>query len=278
LQRFHNNLIEIFNGYREFLFDPNSLINGTLSNDYINNKINEIYLIKFNENIIFNKYRNKIPDIHESYKEFNSQTLCSRINYDYFFSEKECNLHMKGISTYEMSVVYTTITEEIRVHKNLVNQCLSYNSIFGNLTLYGSKFWNKDRIINDLKNAKFSPSFYRLYFFNNYSYHKDLNILFINSLYPYIEAERKINNDSINGIIKDKQMTYVTYYVCLLVVITLLFLIFWVPMIRNMNIIIYTAKKMLSIIPIHILASQKNIQTLLNIEVDNKFKTNENDI
>jgi hypothetical protein len=149
LQRFHNNLIEIFNGYREFLFDPNSLINGTLSNDYINNKINEIYFIKFDENIIFNKYRNKIPDIHESYKEFNSQTLCSRINYDYFFSEKECNLHMEGITTYEMSVVYTTITEEIRVHKNLVNQFLIYNSIFGNLTLYGSKFWNKDRIINN---------------------------------------------------------------------------------------------------------------------------------
>ena len=224
------------------------------------------------------EFLNKIQDIYESYNEFNSQTLCSRINYDYFFSEEECNLHMKGITIYEMSVVYTTITEEIRIHKNLVNQLLRNNAIFGNLTLYGSKYWSKDRIINDLKNANYSPSFYRIYLFNNYSYHKDLNILFINSLYPYIEAERKINNDSINGIIKNKEMTYITYYVCLLVVITLLFLIFWVPMIRNMNTIIYTTKKMLSIIPIHILASQKNIQTLLNIEVDTKFKTNENDI
>ena len=278
LQRFHNNLIEIFNGYREFLFDQNTLINGTLSNDYINNKLNEIYFLKFDENIIFNKYRNKIQDIYESYNEFNSQTLCSRINYDYFFSEEECNLHMKGITTYEISVVYTTITEEIRINKNLINQLLSNNAVFGNLTLYGSKYWIQDRIINDLKNANYSPSFYRLYLFNNDSFHKDLNILFINSLYPYIEEERKINNDSINGIIKNKEMSYITYYVCFLVLITLLFLILWVPMIRNMNIIIYTTKKMLSIIPIHILASQKNIQTLLNIEIDNKFKTNENDI
>jgi hypothetical protein len=185
---------------------------------------------------------------------------------------------MKGITTYEISVVYTTITEEIRINKNLINQLLSNNAVFGNLTLYGSKYWIQDRIINDLKNANYSPSFYRLYLFNNDSFHKDLNILFINSLYPYIEEERKINNDSINGIIKNKEMSYITYYVCFLVLITLLFLILWVPMIRNMNIIIYTTKKMLSIIPIHLLASQKNIQTLLNIEIDNKFKTNENDI
>lgn len=278
LQRFHNNIVEIFNGYREFLFDQNSLISGTLSCDYISNKINEIYLKKFEENTIFNKYRNKIPDIQESYQEFNSQTLCSRIDYDYFDSEDECKLHMKGITTYEMSVVYTAITEEIRIYKTIVNQLLNGNEVFGNLTLYGSKYWDKDTIINDIKNSNLSHSFYRLYLFNNDSYHKDLNILFVNLLYPYIEEERKINNNSITDIIKDKKKVYIAYYVSLLVVITLLFLIFWVPMIRNMNIIIYTTKKMLSIIPIHILASQKNIQTLLNIDVDNKFKTNGNDI
>lgn len=278
LQRFHNNIIETFNGYREFLFDQNELINGTLSNDYIDNKIHEIYFIKFEQNIIFNKYRNKIPDIQESYKEFNSHTLCSRINYDYFDSEEKCNLHMKGITTYEISVVYTTITEEIRIYKNIINQMLSNSEIVGNLTLYGSKFWNEDTIIYDLKNTNLSHSFYRLYLFNNDSHHKDLNILFVNSLYPYIEEERKINNDSISNIINHKEMIYITYYVCLLVLIILLFLIFWVPMIRNMNILIYSTKKMLSIIPIHILASQKNIQNLLNIEVDNKFKTNENDV
>lgn len=277
LQRFHNNIIEIFNGYREFLFDQNSLVNGTLSSNYIDNKINEIYLIKFEENIIFNKYRNKFPEILESYKEFNSKSLCSRANIEYFKSEEECKLHMKGITSYEMSVVYTTLTEEIRINKKIINQLISSNSIFGNLTIYGSKYWSKDTIINDIKNSNLTQSFYRLFLFNNDSYHKDLNVLFINSLYPYIKEERDINNDLINGIIKNKEMAYVTYYVYLLVIISLLFLIFWVPMIRNMNVIIYTTKKMLSIIPIHILASQKNIHTLLNIEEDTKFKANEND-
>ena len=39
-------------------------------------------------------------------------------------------------------------------------------------------------------------------------------------------------------------------------------------MIKRMNITIYKTKKMLSIIPIHILASQENISGLLNLEID----------
>ena len=47
-------------------------------------------------------------------------------------------------------------------------------------------------------------------------------------------------------------------------------------MINRMNNTIYKTKKMLSIIPIHILASQENITGLLNLEIDANYKQNDN--
>ena len=46
-------------------------------------------------------------------------------------------------------------------------------------------------------------------------------------------------------------------------------------MINNLNKTIYKTKKMLSLIPLHILASQTNIDNLLNIEIENKYNSND---
>lgn len=68
LSEYHNDIIGLFNGYREFLFDQNTMINGKISNDYINDKINEIYLKKFDDIVIFNKYSKNIPNFLQKYK------------------------------------------------------------------------------------------------------------------------------------------------------------------------------------------------------------------
>ena len=273
LQSFHNSIIEIINAYREFLFDQNSIIDGVLSNDYIDNKMDEIFRDKFNDNIIFNRYRGKIPNFVEKYNDFHSKSFCTRRNEYYFKTEEECNLHMQGISTYGLNVLYTSISEEIRTFKNLVNQLLLENSIVGNLTLYGSKYWNEKEIINEMNTRNGTRLFYRLFLFNNNSYHKDINLLFINAIYPYINEEIEITIDAINDAIKDKGSTIIIFFTCYLSAITLLFILYWIPMINDMNLTFYKTKKMLSIIPLHILASQTNINTILNIN-DNNTKSN----
>ena len=274
LQAFHNSIIEIINAYREFLFDQNSIINGILSNDYIDNKMNEIFRDKFNDNIIFNRYREKIPNFVEKYNDFHSKSFCTRRNDYYFKTEEECNLHMQGISTYGLNVLYTSVSEEIRTFKNMVNQLLMGNSIVGNLTLYGSKYWNEKDIINEMNTRNVTRIYYRLFLFNNNSYHKDLNLLFINAIYPYIQEEIEMTIDSINDAIKDKGSTYIIFFICYLSAITILFILYWIPMINDMNLTFYKTKKMLSIIPLHILASQTNINTILNIN-DNNSKAND---
>ena len=267
LQNYHINIIQIINAYREFLFDDNTIINGTKANDYIDNKMNDIYSTKFYDNIIFNKYRKKIPGFLDIYNEFHSHSLCSRRNEEYFSSDEDCQHHMQGISTYGFSVVHTSITEEIRIYKNMVNQLLLNNSIIGNLTLYGSKIWNDKNITDELNKNDENRTrvYYRLYLFNNNSFHKDINILYANAIYPYIDEERIITIKAVNDSIKNKERTYIIFLVSFFVVITLLFFIYWIPLIKNMNVSIYKTKKILSIIPLHILASQSNINMLLNI-------------
>ena len=274
LQKFHNGIIEIINGYREFLFDENTIINGLKSNDYIDSKMNQIFRSKFNDNIVFDTYRKKIPGFLDKYNKFHYQSLCSRRNEYYFKSEEECDLHMQGISTYGLSVLQTSITEEIRIFKNEVNQLLINNEIIGNLTLYGSQYWNNGEIVNEINSSKISNIKFRLYLFNNNSYHKDLNILYVNTIYPYMETEREITMSSISEAIANKETVYIIYFSCFFIVITLLFIIYWLPMINNMNKTIYKTKKMLSLIPLHILASQTNIDSLLNIETENKHNSN----
>ena len=272
LQKFHNGIIEVINAYREYLFDQNTIIDGKKANEYIDNKINSIWLSKFKDNVIFNKYRKNIPGFLQKYNDFHSQNLCSRRNDEYFKSEEECNLHMEGITLFGLNVLQTSINEEIRIYKNIINQFLKNDSIIGNLKFYGSKYWNEKEIIETLEHNKSVK--YRLLLFNNNSYHKDLNILFINVIYPYLNTERNITIESINEAIENKERTYIIFFSCFLSGITLFFLIYWLPMIKNMNITIYKTKKMLSIIPIHILASQNNINSLLNIDEKN-YKLNE---
>ena len=147
------------------------------------------------------------------------------------------------------------------------------------MTLYGSIYWSDENIKNELKNSNNSNItniYFRVYLFNNKSLHRDLNILFINLVYPSLDNERELIVDSINNAIKNKEITYIIFFTSLLVVITFSFVFYWLPMIKRMNITIYKTKKMLSIIPINILAAQENITGLLNIEIDANYKPNDN--
>ena len=280
LSKYQNDVIGVFNAYREFLFDENTIIDGKISNDYIDDKLKEMYSTKFDDNVIFSNYRKKIPHYLEEYNELRGDNPCLILRIDkYFHSEKECREHMHGISTYGINIVHTSFTEEIRIYKNIVNDLLNTNRIRGNLTLYGSIFWNEENITNELENPfniNNEEIYYRLYLLNNNSFQKDLNILFINLIYAFFKAERNLTSNSINNAVKDKEITYIIFYACLLIVISLSFLIYWLPMIKRLNITIYKTKKMLSIIPIHILASQENINGLLNIEIDVNYRTIDN--
>jgi hypothetical protein len=99
--------------------------------------------------------------------------------------------------------------------------------------------------------------------------HSRLNIIFINIIFQFIIQEKNttiqiIEESTING--------HLIYLICIgiyVFIFVIIFLFYWIPMIKSMNSEIYKTKKMLAIIPTQILASQPNIKELLNISVNN---------
>ena len=116
----------------------------------------------------------------------------------------------------------------------------------------------------DDENDDTNNTIFRLELFNSEILHEKLNVIFFSIILPYIEKNAKpiyedLNIDGAKSIIR---ILNISFYV----VIILLYFIYFIPIIRFINIKIYKTKNMLSIIPLEILSSQNGVSELLNIE------------
>ena len=107
---------------------------------------------------------------------------------------------------------------------------------------------------------------FRLQLFNDFYIHKGINFEFFYIIYHYIDLEKIFNDIDIKMFIRDRKTLVYIILIVAHITINLLFVFFYlIPKIKFMNEEIYNTKNMLSIIPIHILASLPNIRNLLNI-------------
>ena len=105
-----------------------------------------------------------------------------------------------------------------------------------------------------------------LYLFNNDSTHNDINVLFAQTLLPFYIEMINITSIAITTIVNNSYSTYIIYMISYISLNVILFLTVGIPFIKRMNSVIYKAKKILGIIPIHILSTLNNIKKILNIE------------
>ena len=257
LQRIQNNIIDFFNGYREFIFDKNSIINGHKSEDYLQLKLEDIFATKGNDTFIVNSTYRYIKNFKRSFEKFNSDSLCSRTDDNYFKSEEECLNYLEGQIKYGYQITSFALIEFIKIGINMINYYFEKEmDIAGNLTEYG---------IDEYKDINENQTF-RLFLFNNETTHSKLNILFVHTLLPFYSNIINITSNAIIGDSSNADSLFLLYMICFISINTVLFLIVWIPFIKNMNSIIYNAKKILGIIPIHILSTLSNIKKILNME------------
>ena len=257
LQRIQNNIIDFFNGYREFLFDENSIINGTKSEDYLQLQLEEIFDTKGIDTYIVNSTYKNINNFQHTFEKFNSDSLCSRMDDNYFDSEEACLNYLEGQIKYGYQITSFTLIEFIRIGINLINYYFDKEmDIVGNLTKYG---------IDDYRDIKENQTF-RLYLFNNETSHSKLNILFVHTLLPFYSDIINITSTAIINDSNNSDSLFLLYMISYISINSILFLIAWIPFIKNMNSVIYNAKKILGIIPIHILSTLANIKKILNLE------------
>ena len=257
LQHIHLGLIDIFNVYREFLFDNQSIVNEISPFEYLSfvekeelpkMSIDYKYLISNTE-----KWLNKTDFFHD--------TLCGFYINDFFDSTLQCEEYIGLITKYNFIYLSNYFLEEIKINKNLVKYKLKYDKVLGNLTEYNPDDYINNNLIPRAEDAPDDSTLFRLDLFNNETLHFNLNIIFFSIILPYIQSKRK------------NCFYFINYLEVYLPTISLIFFVFvtgaifsyFIPIINIINSIIYKTKNMLSIIPLCILSSQKSALSLFNI-------------
>ena len=266
MQNYHNNILYLYNGYREFLFDENSIIFGMQSNDYLIRQENKIYLSSTKDFNFLTIYQNNFKDIKN---EINKNGLCNFSFTDFFKNEEECQNFMggeKGIISFGFDILLNYFIEEIRMKRNYVKGLMNKGILVGNLSdLNNYYLWNDDNL--NLKNNQ--TLIFRMNLFNKEDIHHNLNIIFINIIYQYINKERNLTLNSISTRMDNGHIIYIILIVCHCSFAIVSILFYLIPEINKLNIEIYKTKNILSIIPVQILASLPNLKTLLKISIKN---------
>ena len=264
VQSFQLGIIDTFNVYREYLFDNQSIINGTLPFNYLAKAENES-LMHIIEDI---QYLNTNYDkIFLKNKNFTiKDNLCSYYINDYFDSSVDCSDKIGLITGYDFFTLSYYFLEEIKIDKKIVSYKLKNENILGNLTDYNvEEYLNDDRIPKEYDETDYKTIF-RLDLFNNYTIHTRLNVIFFSIILPYIQDIRRNIFDSLSLENSDKFLIIISISFAGLV--TVVFFCYFIPMINFINNIIYKTKNMLSIIPLSILSSQSGVSSLLNLSKD----------
>ena len=260
LQDYHLEIINMFNSYREYLFDNQSFIDDMIVMDYIvQAERKELTSMAEDKKYIeanYPKLVNTKPDEHLSYND----DLCAFYINDFFDSSDMCSEEIGLITKYDIYHLAFYFLEEIKIKKNIVRYKLKYENIVGNLTEYKYLDYLEDE--NIPKKGSYNNLF-RLNLFNENQIHSHLNLVFFSIILPFIQDNRKrdFNYFSIDKV--DKYLIIVN--AIFISILSLLFFFHFLPVINYINNIIYKTKNMLSIIPLSILSTHNGVKELLNL-------------
>ena len=259
LQKYHLNIMEYYNIFREYLFDNGSMILNVTPFESLSLKEKKIY-IEWTDCVNNITYYESIFLNNEILERFN-KTLCSYNITDYFNSTEECHNTVGNSYNEDIYTFLSGFFDELRIKKNIVKILLDLNIIIGNLTEYKTETWYNDyyHIFNEQSNDNLQTKVrFRLELFNDGYFHTISNIFFINIIFPFINEQRKAIFDFLS--INKKQNVYYILITLFLILLLGIYMLYWIPIVRNLNRIIYETKNMLKIIPMHILIADVNIK------------------
>ena len=263
LQKCHNSLLDYFNIYREYLFDNGTIINNEKIYDYLVDYEQYIFNNKNDDEKYLTIKRKKILNLTKVMNEISKQSLCS---FNKAVNESECLNSFYGSATYGYKTFTSFYIEKLREYRNDVKYLLDNELIRGNLTRYGREIWTNDNLFNSPGLVNDTQPIFRLDLFNDNEKHYELNTMFVSVILPYIDTVRSLTMNIITNSFATKENTYIILLILYMILIFTLFVVYWLPKIKSLNIEIFKTKNMLAIIPLNILASQNQIITLLNIK------------
>ena len=256
MQHFHNNLLNLFNAYREFIFfDQTEMYNMNIF-DYLGKAEKELYET-FTTDINFIAENSKrINGLNKIFREIQQNHLCSNSSTHELSNIAKCDYYLEVITSLGFYNFVSFWIEEIRIKKN-----------------YAVSVNNKEIIITNNENDEEGISMLHsntIFLYNNGEIHPDVNFLFNYVILPYINEERKLSVDKIIETINSKKKIYIILLIAYFILIIILYIFFWRPIINSSKYLIYKTKNMLRIIPVEILVSQTNIKSLIGVSYLNE--------
>lgn len=250
-------MIDMFNVYREYLFDNGTMISNFTQLEYLRKIEDEVYDTVTESNIKTNIFIGNLIMNNNDLAAKLIKPFCSYFETDYFNSTEECSDKFGIFITYDFTIFSNYFIEEIKILKNLAKYKFENENIKGNLADY-----NISNIIKELEGNDENVIF-RLDLFNDEILHSKLNLLFINSLLPHLNE----NRDEVYKYIyvDGEESFFQNLYIVYITLMTIIYLGLFYLIIEILNSQIYKAKIVLSIVPINFLTSQSNIKLLLNI-------------
>ena len=262
-QNLYTKIIDMFIAYRQYIFDDSIIIYNMLPFDYLEKIENNSYSTLFEDAQFSKEFVQKFLADNEELQNMLKKSFCSYNFTNKFISIEDCQNKLGQIINYDFSIVSAHFIDELRINKYLVKYLLSTGTVRGSLNDYDPNIWYKDPTIPKKGENKTGENIFRLDLYNNQTIHAYLDLIFVNLILPYIDINRKyiLPNISINDKIFYLYLTSVFY----LIFVILIYFVYLLLKIRFINKNIYKTKNMLTLIPINILVSQKNIKILLNL-------------
>jgi hypothetical protein len=262
-QNFHSSMLDIFLAYRQYVFDESVIIYNMLPFDYLDHTEKASYDTLQDDVQYIKDFLRKYLINDEEVQSNLKKKYCSYNATDKFKSFEECQERFGFILNYDFSIIASNFIEELRVNKFVVKYLISSGVLLGSLNDYDEdKFLKIESIPRTGENYTGNYTF-RLDLYNDEKIHAHLDLVFVNIILPYIEINRKIIIPHLTIDNKEKYLylTSFLYVAC----VCLIYFGYLLLMIKFINDRIYKTKKMLKLIPIHILSTQNNIKNLLHL-------------
>ena len=230
---YHNNIINIYNGFNEYLFYEYSLVDNILVSDFLEQTINETYNTVAEDLNYIGTNSKKISGLYDVYSKVQKEQLCEQI---------QCEEYLETVTSLGYYSFVAFFMTEIKVKIN-------YVKILTLVMAYQA--WQND----EQKRA--------LILFNNIHY--DVDVMFNSVVLHYIAEEIVLTAEKIFDNFNTRNNLYIAIYIIFFVFIVLLYFVYWAPYIMDAQEQIHKTKEALNIIPVETLEAQTNIKSLLGI-------------
>ena len=191
---YHNNIINIYNSFNEYLFYEDSMMYNTLVLDFLEQTINETYDTIAEDLNYIGTYSRKIPGLYDVYSKVQKEQLCKEI---------VCENYIETVTSLGYYSFVAFFMTEIKVKIN-------YVKILTLVMAY--QVWQND----NQKRA--------LILFNNIHY--DVDVMFNSVVLHYIAEEIVLTAEKIFDNFNTRNNLYIAIYTIFFVFIVLLYFIY----------------------------------------------------